>query len=466
MSIEIKDLSFTYHGENKPSLNHVSLSIDEGECVLLCGKSGCGKTTLTRLCNGLIPNFFQGTLEGSCTVFGLETNKNPIEDYVPFVGSVFQNPKTQYFNTNTTTEMAFPCENTGMDPKEIQNSMDAVVTKFHLESLMNRSIFQLSGGEKQKTAFATATILNPKLLVLDEPTSNLDTNAIREIHDMIVALKKEGVTIVLAEHRLAWAMDFVDTFYYLEDGLLQKKYTKDEFQKLSEEELIQMGLRTSNLEPYIMKMKEKENVSPASTNSLLKISNLSIGYNKKSVYTIKEMEFHENEIIGIMGHNGIGKSTLIKTLCGLLKPVSGEILYKGKLVKNKILTKKSYLIMQDVNYQLFSDSVLNETLLDNEDEELCRYILNELGLKEQTEKHPMALSGGQKQRTVIACSLVSEKDIIYMDEPTSGLDGYHMRQVGKLIQQLKDSGKTVVIITHDEELVANFCDRIYRLEDK
>lgn len=465
MSIEIRNLSFTYYGEKKPSLKNVNLSIQEGECVLLCGKSGCGKTTLARLCNGLIPNFFHGELEGSCTVFDYEINKNSIEDYVPFVGSVFQNPKTQYFNTNTTAEMAFPCENTGMDSKEIQSSIDAIVTKFHLENLMNRSIFQLSGGEKQKTAFATATILEPKLLVLDEPTSNLDANAIKELHDMIVQLKNDGVTIVLAEHRLAWAMDFIDTSYYLEDGILQKKYKGDEFKKLSKKELVQMGLRTIYLEPYVEQMKIKQNVVPSSTEKLLKISNLSIGYNKKPVFKIPAMEFHKKEIIGIMGHNGIGKSTLIKTLCGLLKPISGEILYRGQAVKNKILTKNSYLIMQDVNYQLFSDSVINETLMDSEDKNLCIHILNELGLEKFIDKHPMALSGGQKQRTVIACSLVSKKDIIYMDEPTSGLDGYHMRQVGKLIQQLKDNGKTVVIITHDEELVANFCDRIYRLED-
>ena len=197
----------------------------------------------------------------------------------------------------------------------------------------------------------------------------------------------------------------------------------------------------------------------------LKLSSVTIGYHKKSpMYTVSEMCFKSGEVVGIMGHNGVGKSTLIRTMTGLIKPLSGDIMWNGRRQRAKELKKKSFLVMQDVNYQLFSDSVHDDVMLDTEDEKACGQVLEGLGLMPYADRHPMSLSGGQKQRTAIASAMVSDKRIIVMDEPTSGLDRYHMKQVGELIQGLKNQGKLVVVITHDEELAAGWCDRIYRLE--
>ena len=218
--IEIKNCSFCYQNAQENALKKVSLRINSGECVVLCGKSGCGKTTLARLLNGLIPSFFDGELTGECSAFGLKSGEAVIEDYVPVVGSVFQNPKTQYFNIDTTAELAFPCENMGMPSVEIQSRVQLCAQENGVEALMNRNIFQLSGGEKQKIAFAAACMLGPKLLVLDEPTSNLDYRAIRELRELIVKKKAEGTTIVIAEHRLAWLSDVADRFCYFENGAL------------------------------------------------------------------------------------------------------------------------------------------------------------------------------------------------------------------------------------------------------
>ena len=183
------------------------------------------------------------------------------------------------------------------------------------------------------------------------------------------------------------------------------------------------------------------------------------------MYTVSEMCFKSGEVVGIMGHNGVGKSTLIRTMTGLIKPLSGDIMWNGRRQRAKELKKKSFLVMQDVNYQLFSDSVREEVLLGAAHPERCDAVLQALGLDGLAERHPMSLSGGQKQRVVVAAAMLSDKPLILLDEPTSGLDLGSMQQVGQLLQEWKAQGKTLLVITHDEELAANWCDRVIRWDD-
>ena len=461
--IECKDCSFTYFSAEKKALEALTLQIRPGECVVLCGKSGCGKTTLTRLLNGLAPSFFAGELTGSCSTFDLEAGTAAIEDYVPFVGSVFQNPKTQCFNVDTTAELAFPCENMGMPSADIRQRVQDCAVTFGLENLLDRSIFKLSGGEKQRIAFGAACMLTPKLLVLDEPTSNLDYKAIRALHHMIARQKAEGVTIILAEHRLAWIADLADRFCYFEEGRLIGQWSTAQFQALPINTLQSMGLRPLDISSYHIQAMEKSKLAFAGSQPLISAKKLSVGYGKKSpVYQIEDFQIGKGEILGLMGHNGVGKSTLAKTLCGLQKPVSGSI----TPAREKERLAHSFMVMQDVNYQLFSDSVREEVLLGARKPELCVQVLNALGLLELADRHPMSLSGGQKQRVAIASAMLSGKDFIVLDEPTSGLDYYHMTQVAQLLNNLKEQGSAVLVITHDEELAAGWCDRVIYLEDK
>ena len=464
--IESKNASFTYQGSTAPALQDVTLDIQPGECVLLCGRSGCGKTTFSRLLNGLAPAFYPGELTGSCTVEGLLAGTAEIEQYVPLVGSVFQNPKTQYFNVDTTAELAFPCENSGMEPAVIRQRVQQVVEQFGLEPLMGRSVFKLSGGEKQRVAFATACMLGPKLLVLDEPTSNLDAGAIAQLHEMIAAMKRAGVTVVLAEHRLAWVCDVVDRYFFFEAGRLAAVWTAEEFAALPEADLQAAGLRARQLAPYREKLQAKAN-RPCAGAPVLEARGVTLGYHKKQpVYALPDLHFCAGEIVGLMGHNGIGKSTLARTLCGLMEPLAGQILWDGKAASAKQRLHKSFLVMQDVNYQLFSDSVREEILLGAAHPEQADAVMQALGLEALADRHPMSLSGGQKQRVVVAAAMLSDKQLILLDEPTSGLDKGNMEQVGRLLQQLKAQGRTLVVITHDEELAADWCDRVVALQDK
>lgn len=463
--IESKDIGFTYQNSSAPALQGVTLDIRPGECVLLCGRSGCGKTTFSRLLNGLAPAFYPGQLTGSCTVEGLLAGTAAIEQYVPRVGSVFQNPKTQFFNVDTTAELAFPCENSGMEPAAIRQRVQQTAAQFGLEELMGRSVFQLSGGEKQRVAFAAACMLGPKLLVLDEPTSNLDAGAIVQLHGMIAAMKHAGVTIVLAEHRLAWAQDVVDRYFCFDAGRLAACWTAAEFAALPEETLHACGLRARALAPYREKMQAKQCSRCAGT-PVLELRGVTLGYHRHApLRTLPEMSFAAGEIVGLMGHNGIGKSTLAKTLCGLQPPLAGQILWNGTPADARTCLHKSFLVMQDVNYQLFSDSVREEILLGAAHPEQADAVLQALGLQQLADRHPMSLSGGQKQRVVVAAALLSDKPLLVLDEPTSGLDKGNMEQVGRLLQQLKARGRTLLVITHDEELAADWCDRIITLEE-
>lgn len=464
--IQSSDIRFIYQNSTAPALQDISLSIQTGECVLLCGRSGCGKTTFSRLLNGLVPAFYPGKLTGTCTVSDLLAGSAVIEQYVPLVGSVFQNPKTQYFNVNTTAELAFPCENSGMPPESIRQRVEEVVTQFHLGTLMDRSVFKLSGGEKQRIAFATACMLKPKLLILDEPTSNLDASAILQLHDMIAAMKQAGITIVLAEHRLAWITDLVDRYFFFDKGQLSAKWTAAQFSALPEYYLTELGLRARELTAYRKKVQAKISLHSAAK-PVLSLEKLTLGYQKQtSICTLPDMDFSAGEIVGLMGHNGIGKSTLAKTLCGLLEPLSGRILWNGSPANARTRLHKSFLVMQDVNYQLFSDSVREEILLGAAYPQQCDAVMQALGLDGLADRHPMSLSGGQKQRVVIAAAMLSDKPLLLLDEPTSGLDRGNMQQVGQLLQQLKARGKTLVVITHDEELAADWCDRIILLQDQ
>ena len=334
---------------------------------------------------------------------------------------------------------------------------------------MDRSIFRLSGGEKQRIAFAAASMLGPRLLVLDEPTSNLDAGAIVQLHDMIAAMKEAGVTIVLAEHRLAWITDLADRYFFFEEGRLAAQWTAAAFAALTAKALTARGLRARELAPCRARLREKSAASngPAPAQAAIQSKGLTLGYSKRCpIRTLPDLSLAYGEIVGLMGHNGIGKSTLARTLCGLLKPLGGQILWDGAPAKPRSCTRRSFLVMQDVNYQLFSDSVREEVLLGAAHPKRCAEILAALGLTTLADRHPMSLSGGQKQRVVVAAAMLSGKDLIVLDEPTSGLDHAHMQQVGQLLQQLKQAGKIVLVITHDEELAADWCDRVIQWNDK
>ncbi len=458
--IEIRELSFKYKGGANYSLD-INLKINKGECILLCGKSGCGKSTLLKLINGIIPEFYDGDICGSVRVNGINTFTTEIHELSKFVGSVFQNPKTQFYTTNTTDEIAFGLENYGIDTEAINKRIIEVEKDLRLERLMNKNIFNLSGGEKQKIAIASTYALSPEIFVLDEPSSSLDIKSMKELSQTIENLKAMGKTIIIAEHRLWYLKDIVDRAIYMEDGKIIREYNMEEIEKLSEDERLKTGLRHSSYKDINLVNNEES----FNEESSLEIRNLIFKRNARTILSIDNLKFSYGNIIGIVGENGIGKSTFAKIVCGLYKTNDEEILKDNRRFNRRNRIKESLLVMQEVNYQLFTDTVFDEILLTSKirDKNIINTYLKDMELENIIDRNPHTLSGGQKQRVIILSALLSGKKILFFDEPTSGLDYRNMKIVAKNIKKVKKKDRLILIISHDIEFLELVCDESINL---
>ena len=461
--IRIDHVTFSYGEESESTggVQDINLNIEDGQFIVLCGESGCGKTTITRLINGLIPHYYEGQMAGEVWVNGEKVSEQPLYDTAAVVGSVFQNPRSQFFNVDTTSEITFGCENLGQPEKDIRERFAKTVRDFRLEKLMDRNIFHLSGGEKQKIACAGVSIMEPDVLVMDEPSSNLDAASILDLRKILAFWKSQGKTIIVSEHRLYYLRGLADRFIYLAEGQVSRDYSAAEFEQLTEQQRSNMGLRTFALErllPPVLPQQEK---------TALALHNFRFAYkNEPETLHIMDCEIPTNRIVGIIGNNGAGKSTFSRCFCGLEKRC-GEIVWNGRKYRPKDRLSTCYMVMQEVNHQLFTESVLDEVLISMEEEnqERAEEILNRLDLLAFKDRHPMSLSGGQKQRVAIASAIASKRSILFFDEPTSGLDYRHMKEVANVLRQVRDAGITVYVITHDLELILDCCTDIIHLED-
>nr|MCR5432052.1 ABC transporter ATP-binding protein [Lachnospiraceae bacterium] len=499
--IKFSDVSFKYCGNktDKGNLENIDLTISDGEFIVLTGESGCGKTTFTRLINGLVPKYYHGDITGSIEVDGEDVLEKGIVELGRTIGSVFQNPRSQFFNVDTDSELAFAAENIGTEPSQILRSIDEVTNDLNLEKLRGRSLFELSGGEKQRIACGSVAVMHPKTVILDEPSSNLDRESIEQLRSILGIWKKEGKTVIIAEHRLYYLKDLVDRLIVMKNGKIERIIDSEEIKKMSPQDSKKIGIRPFDEREYIDRAKRKaegktvreqsgdESESPVMDQSGdepvrpereqsgdepdIFISRLEYSYNKKEqILSLKDMHLPLNRIVAIVGKNGVGKSTLIKSLCGILKSRRERVYLKGEEWKSKKRIKNCYMVFQDVNHQLFTDSVLteltigmDEKLPEKEKKENATEILKRLGLEAFGESHPMALSGGQKQRVAIAACVASGRDILFLDEPTSGMDERNMLRLADEMKHLKEIGKSVFVVTHDYEFIDECCDAVVEL---
>lgn len=468
-SMVLKNVCFTYQGMKGAGLIDINLEIKQGEFILLTGRSGCGKTTLTRLINGLIPHFFPGDLTGTVLVNGKDVREVPTYDLAEMVGSVFQDPRSQFFTTNTISEVAFGCENLNLPSDEIKQRVEKAFEAFQIAELKNRSIFSLSSGEKQKVALASTYAMCPGIYVLDEPSANLDIHSTRMLGKLLKTLKDQGYTIIISEHRLYYLMELADRVLFMQNGELLHEWTPAQALKLPESELVEKGLRAFNLNR--LTLAEKRAAGSFTPIPKFEAKDISVTLDGHSL--LRKVSFSVTQdshgLIGITGANGVGKTTLVKCLCGLLKYQHGTVTVNGHVLSNRQRTREMYFVMQDTDYQLFTESVEDELRLGNKKvrglDQKIYDSLTMLGLSEYVEIHPMALSGGQKQRVTIATAAVNPASIIFFDEPTSGLDGESMRSVSKIFEKLNQSGKIIFIISHDLEFLLNTCGRIVHIHD-
>ena len=491
----------------------MSFDIRDGECVVLCGRSGAGKSTVLRLINGLAPAFYEGTLHGSVLVAGREPASMPPEQRVRTFGVVFQDPRSQFFMSNVQDEIAFSAENIGLEPMYVKEKVREASALLNIEPLLCQTVDTLSAGQKQRVAIAAALILSPQILILDEPVSNLDADGIEILTGLLAEIKKRGTTIIISEHRLHTFLGIADSFLHIENGRAAHRWTAEEFCRLQDDELRQFGFRypgmaelslrtnhirttevietaeraaaveTSTPDPAV-KLPEAAKIEPDAVRSALCVSNVTYLYRNGRYAECRgedgsgramecgirniSLTFPQGSITALTGKNGAGKTTLCKVLCGLLRQQSGCITLNGQKLSCAQRRRMSYFVMQDADYQLYSDSVINELLLGWKPSQNIKNRAEEalelFRLQAVRNRHPASLSGGEKQRVVIAAAYCSEAQLFVFDEPTSGMDGEGLLSMVQWVDALAQAGKTVVIITHDELLSEMACD--YRIRMK
>lgn len=461
------DLSFTYENAEREALKEVTGSVPKGTCIVLCGGSGCGKSTLLRCMNHLIPQFYEGRLKGFLRIAGQDLKDLSIGETGRLAASVFQDPRSQFFTLNSLTEVAFGLENFGFSHDEMVRRVDEVFEAFHLEYLKDRNVFSLSSGERQMIAILAAYAVKTDVFLLDEPTANLDSLAIKRLTGMLLKLKEEKQTMVISEHRLSYLKDLADEYWYMEDGKITKRFMKKEMLELFQRERESLGLRMTDFSA--MEQKTIEEIPPVIKENRFQAEDISFSYSKKGRKILNQisLEAKTGEVIGLIGHNGCGKTTFGKLATGLLKGNTGHFLLNGKALNTKELSYNSIFIMQEAEFQFFTNSVSSEVSYGMEHTEENRQkimsLLKETGLWECRKQHPFSLSGGQMQRLVLLLAYLSPKPIVVLDEPTAGLDYKNMMICAGLIQRMRKE-KIIFVITHDLELIAGACSRCVNLE--
>lgn len=461
--ISFENVSFQYPGAKGNSVKEINLDIKAGEFIVLTGGSGCGKTTLTRIINGLAEKFYEGTLTGNVSLLRCPISSYPVYEIGKLVGSIFQDPRSQFFASITEDEVAFGCENYGVPFEELGTRVAEAIKGINGEMLLGKEIHSMSSGEKQKIAVASVGAVNPKIYVFDEPSANLDMFSVEALKELMRKLKEEEHTVLVAEHRLYYLTDLADRFLYMENGRLEKEWSAEELLQLSESEREKIGIRAADLRKIKTALPIKTERSET-----LSVHNLSFAYRQKPIFENLSFKTYSGDLIAIIGHNGVGKTTLSNILCGIKKEKAGKVLYCGKEISRKRRKDFAYFVMQNTDCQLFGDSVTEELKLNrkNADDRQIKELLKLYGLYEWRDFHPATLSGGQKQRLALAVSDWIDTPILILDEPTSGLDFQNMRRISEHLKSLAEKGKTILIITHDFEFAAMTCNRVLHFSDE
>ncbi|EFI41943.1 ABC transporter ATP-binding protein [Peptoniphilus sp. oral taxon 386] len=437
--IELKNLSFKYSEDKVNAIDGINCTVDKGKVIFIAGDSGSGKSTLLNIINGIIPEVIEGDLNGKVYINKAENLK--IYERSLILGNVFQNPRSQFFTTNTTSELVFAMENYGKSYEEMKERLIRIVDEFKIEKLLDRDIFSISSGERQFLALLTVLIMNPNVIIFDEPSANLDYGNAMRLKRQIEELRESGKTVVVADHRCFYLRGIIDKVLLIEDKTVIEFGSEEEFFNCA------YGKRVFDL--FTHKYKERKIVK-----SEIETVKLQDVYYKNILENIN-VSFNKNETTVIVGTNGAGKTTLAKLISKIEKADRGKI-----EIENRAL-----YIMQDADFQLFGATCLKELEITSKNEAENMEILRLLNLYDVAEKHPQSLSGGQKQRLQMAISLVSKNDVIILDEPTSGLDKNSMNRVIELIEKLKQN-RTLIIISHDYEFIRKSADRVVYLKDK
>ncbi|WP_026369325.1 ABC transporter ATP-binding protein [Kallotenue papyrolyticum] len=506
--ITFENVSYTYPQATTPALRDVTLHIAEGEFVVVIGASGSGKSTLLRAINGLVPHFYGGSFTGRVLVDGRDTRTHEPRDLAGTVGFVFQDPEAQMVVERVEDEIVFGMENLGVPTAVMRRRVEEVLDQLEIAHLRYRPISTLSGGERQRVAIAAVLALHPRVLVLDEPTSQLDPHTAEEVLTALHKLNADlGLTIVLSEHRLERVVQYADRLILCRrDAAGQPRVQSDTPRAILAMSqlappLTQLG-RALGWQPLPLTVKEARRfvvqydldrpngqpthppASPAPATDtatrrappLLEVRDLSVYLGEQEILYHVSLALHPGTITAIMGRNGSGKTTLLRAIMGLTPPSTGTVLLHGQPIDDQAPEQRAVhigYVPQDPRALLFHETVADEarwtlrqlwrgaspTAL----EARLRSTLEQLELQALAARHPRELSGGEQQRAALAAILVADPQVLLLDEPTRGLDYDSKQRLVALLATLKQRGRAIALVTHDVELVATCADRILLL---
>uniref|UniRef100_A8M7J2 ABC transporter related n=1 Tax=Salinispora arenicola (strain CNS-205) TaxID=391037 RepID=A8M7J2_SALAI len=466
--IRIDHATWTYPHAEQPSLRDLTLRVNPGEFVILCGASGSGKSTALRLMNGLIPHFHEdGVLTGTVTVGGLVTTNAELDAMGLVTGTVLQHPKRQFFTDTAPEEVAFAMENFGFPPEEIRRRVVETVEELATGVPVEQRLRDLSGGQQQQVAIAAAIAHRPSVLLLDEPSSNLSSDAVQRLTATLASLKAQGVTIVIAEHRLRYLEDLVDRVIVMRDGAIDVEWPAAQLRAVPDDELAREGLRgvVSTVDLPALPASGASIVAGADASEIpgaaLELEAIRCRLGGRIVLDIDRVAFADGSVTAVRGVNGAGKSTFARIMTGLQRS-TGTVFLDGKALNPRARQRASAIVMQDVQRQLFTDSVKAEIHLagtDTPEAPDTDTVLDALDLAHLADRHPLSLSGGQQQRLVVAAVRVAGRRIVVFDEPSSGVDRRHLRSIADQIRRLAADGAIVLLISHDDDLLALAADR-------
>ncbi len=491
--ITFEHVTYRYPGVSRPVLRDVTLALPEGSFVLVVGPSGVGKSTLLRCINGLVPHFSGGWLEGRIAVNGLDPVAATPKVMSRHVGFVFQDPEAQFVMDQVEDEIAFALENAALPTQEMRVRVEEVLDLLDLAPLRDRRLETLSGGEKQRVAIAAALALRPKVLVLDEPTSQLDPKSAEDVLHALTRLNADlGLTIVLAEHRLERVLPFADLLvYFPEDGAQVRVGSPEEI--LTDMTLvpplvelgkilkwsplpltIKDGRRFSSRVPLVQPVPSAKSATLLRGAPCFAVEGLEVAYGNAPILHGVDLAVHQGEIVALIGRNGTGKTTLLKSLVGLVRPKHGRVRVLGRDIAGTevadICRTIGYL-PQDPNALLFADTVLDELRITLRNHGISESnapisletLLHHLGLEDKANAYPRDLSAGERQRVALGAIMVTRPYALLLDEPTRGLDYLAKQNLFNLLQQWRDEGMAILLVTHDVELVASAADRVVLL---
>jgi energy-coupling factor transport system ATP-binding protein len=497
-------VSFIYTDSPSPALHQINLQVQPGEAVLLTGPSGAGKTSLASCANGLIPHFHEGTLSGQVTVRGRDTRRTRIGALAALVGMVFQDPESQLVAPSVVDEVAFGAENLGVPREEINRRVAEALEVCRLGGLEDRPPHSLSGGEQQATAIASIYAMHPEIYVMDEPTSNLDPLGTRQILSLVARVARErGRTLLLAEHKLEEALPLVDRVLVMHRGQIVRQgapaevltggdipgvFTRPALVRLAE----RLGLPGTPLtaDEFYALLTTHRQLRPQPNNGSADLTppdeSHAVGPPGEPVIQLEDVEYaydgaapalrgvsltvRRGELVAILGRNGSGKSTLVRHVNGLLRPRRGRVAVLGRDAAGMTtaqLARHVGFCFQNPNHQLLTFRVREELafgprslgLPDDEVEQRSREALEAVGLGEAWDVDVAALGKGQKQRLALASVLTMRPEILIIDEPTTGQDPGMTADIFRILQRLNEAGTTILLITHQFDMAAEFAAR-------